>query len=420
MDGELFFPSAWLENLRVAYGTISPMYQTLQSGHSLTITNNDEHRSHSVFINSPDEEYGFRLDYVTLLDDEVTVNTREFFPGDRMTLTLQAGAQTTITILESVGHLEISFPDIDEITFVQIMQGALARRVLEPGQSVSVSYGGEDYIRILTVSDETNSDAVLDSVRYYENEIDSFGPFAVGTHIVFAEGQSTLITNSSDEYITFRIPQIYLDNGLEFEETEDEALFRLVVDSPVQIENRDRHYNHSFAVQNETGRNLRGRRALEFITFAAGTGNNIVDFGERGLGEIELPPQQRMVVAPVPDGISPSIIFPAEWYGVYFRTSAALETPLHRITLRPGRRLTVTNNTRHSFMLHNNSETTAAGYFITTLPPGPLHRGSVNEPAQGPIDILANTEIRITATTGADLELWMPTRWARQLRFTVR
>jgi hypothetical protein len=423
MDGELFFPSAWLQDIRVNYGTIAPMYQRLQNGRSLTITNSDLHRSHSVFIGSPDEEYGFSLDIVTLLDNEVTVNTREFFPGESMTLTLQAGAETTITVLEAEGHLEISFPDIDEITSRESARGALVRHEIEPGQSVYVGFSGEESVSIIPVTDDTNSDAVLDYVRYYEGEMDSFGTFAVGSQIVFEEGQSALITNSSDEYITLRIPQIYLDNGLQIEESEYIALFRYVVDLPVQIENRDRRYNHSFTVVNETTRNIRNAAALEFVTYAAGTGNNITDFGEHRLGTIEMTPAQRMVVAPVPDGINPSIIFPAEWYGLYFRITAAQEAPLHRVTLVPGRRLTITNNTRHTFELHNNSSTSAAGYFVSTLLTGAqrrVYRGSAEEPAYGSIEIVANSEIRITATTGADLELWLPARWARQLRFTVR
>jgi len=414
MDGEMFFPSTWLRDIRVGHGVISPIYQTIQSGRSLTITNTDAHRSHSVFISCPDDEIGFVIDYVTVLDDEVAFNTAEIFPGESKTLTLQAGAQTTITILEAEAPLAISFPNIAEIASVPSPAGAIVRYVLEPGQSVYISYSGEESVRVLPVSDEQNSDAKLDYVRYYDDEIESFGTFALRSIISFEEGQSALITNAADEKITLRIPQFYLDNGLTLQASDAPALFRLVAASPAQIENRDRHYNHSFSVQNETGRNLRqGASILEFVTYSTST--NIADFGERGLGTLEIPAGQRMIIAPVPNGITPSIIFPAEWYGLYFRTSAAQEAPLHRITLRPGRRLTVTNNTRNSFVLQNNSETTAAGFVF-----GRVMASQEVNPLQGPIEIDARTEIVITATSGANLELWLPTRWARQLGLVER
>jgi len=446
MDGEMFFPSAWLGDINVGHGTISPVYQTIQMGRSLTITNTDAHRSHSVFIRCPDDETGFVIDYVTVLDDEVTFNTAEILPGGSKTLTLQAGAQTTITILEAEVPLAISFPDIAEITSVSSPAGAIVRHVLEPGQSVYVSYSGEEPVSVLPVSDKQNSDARLDYVRYYDDEIEAFGTFALRSAISFAEGESALITNASDEEITLRIPQFYLDNGLALQASDSPALFRLMATSPMQVENRDRHYNHSFSVQNETGRNVRqGASVLEFVTYSAGSSTNIVDFGERGLGTLEIPAGQRMIIAPVPNGITPSIIFPAEWYDVYFRTSAAQEAPLHRITLRPGRRLTITNDTRNRFELQNNSETSAAGYALVTTPPReqrrelvyqciitgaryysyvsvqtPVHRGSVDNPAHGLIEIPANSTVVITATSGANLELWLPARWARQLRLAER
>jgi len=410
----MFFPSAWLRDINVGYGAISPIHQTIRQGQSLTITNTDAHRAHSVFIRCPDEATGFMIDYVTVLDDEVTFNTAEILPGGSKTVTMQAGAQTIITVLEADAPLAIEFPDIAEITFAANPVAAIVRYVLEPGQSVYISYSGEESARFVPVSDEPRSDARLDYVRYHDDEIESFGTFGLRSAVAFAEGESALVTNASDEEITLRIPQFYLDNGLNLQASNSPALFRLAVTSPTQIENRDRHYNHSFSVQNETGRNVRqGASVLEFVTYSTST--NIVDFGERGLGTMEIPAGQRIIVAPVPNGLAPSIVFPAEWYGVYFRTSAAQETPLHRITLRPGRRLTITNSTRNSFVIQNNSATSAAGFVLGRV----VANQEVN-PLQGPIEVAPQAETVITATSGASLELWLPTRWARQLRLVER
>jgi len=414
IDGELFFPGAWLTYINVGYGIISPKYQLLQSGRSLVITNTDTRHAHSVFIRCPQEENGFKIEYVTLLVDEVTFNIVEISPGNTKTLTLQAGAETTITILESETPLALSFPDIDEITSAPVVSGALVRHMLQPGQSVYITFDGEEPVRLLPVADEQNSDATLDYVRYYEDEIDSFGTMRLGSSITFTEGQSALITNSSDEDITFRIPRFYLDNGLTLQESESPALFRLSVTRPMQINNIDRHYNHSFSVQNETTRNVRqGAIVLGYVIYSTGT--NIVDFGQHTLGNVEIPANQRMVIGPVPNSIVPSVIFPAEWYGVYFSTATAQEAPLHRITLRPERRLTITNDTRNSFVIDNNAATSAAGYIFGR----PVSRQEII-PLSGSIDIPARSEVVITATSGADLELWMPTRWARQLRFVIR
>ena len=516
LDGEMYFPSVWLEYIRVGYGTIAPMYQTVQRGSSLRITNNDTHRAHSVFIRCPEQDYGFTIEYVTRLNDDVTFGIREISPGDSMTLTLQAGAQTTITIAESETPLSISFPDIEEITSQPAAAGALARyilepgqgsltlynnhshssytisisssdvtqgftidystvlddqvtfntieavprrtvnltlqsgaeititaidaaeylvvrfadideieatsgdavavvrHVLEPGQSVYISYGGDDAVRVMTFVERTVRDATLDFVRYYEGEIYTFGTMGAGSNIMFRDRESAIITNSGNDGITLQIPQFYLENGLELTETDSPALFRLTVTQPMQIENRSRHYTNSFDVQNETTRSVRqGANVLEYVVYSTST--NISGFGQRGLGTVEIPAGQRMVVAPVPNGITPSIIFPAEWYGVYLRTSRAQERPLHRITLQPGRTLTVYNTTRHDFVIHNNAATTAAGFVF-----GRVRNVTNVTPLNHAIEIAPRTDVTITATNGADLELWLPTRWARQLRFSTR
>jgi len=413
MDGELYFPYAWLRDLNIGYGVLSPRYQTFRQGTSLTITNTDPGRTHSVFISCPDEEYGFVIDYTTLHDDEVTFNTRETLPGNNMTLTLQPGAQTTITILEAEDNLAISFPDIPQITSRPSQTIAIVRHELEPGESVYISFECEEdeAVRIIPVGELTSSNSVLDYVRYFEDEIESYGTIALRSAVTFTNGQSALITNPSDEVITLRVPYIYLENGLELTETDATALFRMDVTSPIQILNRDRLYNHRISVQNETRRNLRsGESALEYVQFA--TGNNIAAFGQRGLGHIEIPADRRIVIAPVPNGIVPTVMFPAEWYNRYFRITDVVEAPLYRITLRPGQRVTITNNyTRNDFIIQNNSSTTAAGFVF-----GQIARNQVINPQQGVITIPAREEVIINATSGADLELWFPRQLLRQVR----
>jgi len=439
MNGELVIPYTQLEYLRVEAGVLTPMYRTLSPGYSLTIENSDLGRSHNVFIRCPENENGFVVDYAIIRDGQVTVNTLQAFPGGGVTISLPPSSQTTITIIEAETHLAISLPNIDAITAIPSLAAASSRIALEPGRSVYITNLGEDTARVLPLTELANSTAVLDFVRYYDGDIIAFGTSAVRTSLLFEEGQSALITNASDEVITLHIPTMYLQNGLELEEAEAVALMRREISSPLQIENRDRLYHHSFLVQNETNRTVaQGANVFEYVRYTTST--NIVAFGERGLGSVEVPASQRLVVAPIPNGIVPTLVFPAEWYGSHFRISNAVEAPLHRMTLIPGRSVTINNFTQVGFVMQNNSAITAAGYIVTVTPPGEMRRellwqdpvtgfreythrfvrevmtrGTLTAPAQGPIELPPQSEIIITATPGANLELLIPRRWARQL-----
>jgi len=362
-------------------------------------------------VRCPDEANGFLLDFTTVVDGEVTFGILESATGDSLAILVPGGAQTTITIVESGGNLALQLPDVDAITLAQTTTTAVIRHVLEPGQSIYISHEGEYDAVVLPLAELATSRATLDFVRFYDGDIENFGTLPLRTNIVFAGGESARITNSTDEYITLRIPGFYLENGLTLTETNMAALFRKDITSPVQIENRDRRYNHEFTIIGETTRNFAQNTAvLDYVLYALRT--DIASFGTHNPGTVTVPASRRMVVAPTQNNFTPTIVFPAEWYGRYLRLIPAQQAPLYRITLTPGSRVTITNHTRTRFTMHNNSTTSAAGFVFNYT------RGGENIPLQGPIDILPMTTTTITATPGATLELWLPARWARQLRIT--
>ena len=420
LDGELYFPHAWLADLDIGYGTAAPRYQTLRVGTSLTISNTDRGRTHSVFIRCPDEYSGFTIDYTTTTaQDDVSFNSREILPGNSMTVTLQPGSTTTITLLESDGPLNISFPAIPEITSRTAQAAAITRHTLEPGQSVYISFDNneDEYVNILPWHEVSGTTATLDYVRYYyDGEIDSYGTLRVRNNITVHGETSLHITNTYEEAITLNIPYVALQNGLALRRVTDPALFRLVVDGPVQVSNLDRNYNQSFGVLNETRRNLRsGASVLEYVRYSTGT--TIDGFGERGLGEFEIPANQRIIIAPVPGGIYPTILMPYARHDRYFSFTEVADAPLYRITLRPGQRITVNNPTRYEFILRNNSERTAAGFVLGRIPAN--RRTQDIDALSGPIVIEARAEnVIITATSGANLEIYLPRRYASRLRIT--
>ena len=406
---------------------------------SISFANNHPYRGRTITVSCPSNSR-FTLDYTVTVDDEFRFNTVEILPGADFALNLRSGAVAAITALEYTGHLEARFPNVEDITATYIEDTAVVRHVLEPGQSLYISNAGEEAINLSLTTELLNSTAMLDYVRYYDRDIDSFGVAAPRAGLAFREGESALITNSSNENITVRVPHIYKENGLSITETDTVALYRRVIDGPTQIQNLDRRFTHEFAIINETRRNIAATASvLDFVQYTIR--NDIMNFGQHHTCYVEVPAQQRMIIAPVPNGIEPTVIFPATWLGRYLRVTTVTEAPLHRITLQPGRRITIHNHSQNSFVIQNNSDNTAAGYSLVITPPRthrrellfeceitgqrqyrdiweqiPINRGSNNHPLQGPIELAANTAIQITATPGANLELWLPMRQARALR----
>jgi|GEM_PF-1037462 len=408
-DGVLYFPLAWLGTVRVERGAVAPVYTPLRAGQSVTVTNNDSLRSHNVTVRCPNNNSGFALDYTVQHADSVQFNSVQHTPGAVHTISLPADATATITALEATGHLALRVPDIDVIVVEEGTAAAVARHEIAPGMSVRVRYSGTEMVGVTPVSANATSDVRLDYVLLYGREVDSFGTVELRSSVSVGDGLHVLLTNPSDQVITLRVPQVHVDNGLTFEVTDAQALYRRAVDRPLTIENRNRNLTRGFALRNETRRNVRqGAFVLEYVRYS--TGNNIAAFGQRGFGDMDVPGAQRLVVAPVANAVQPTIIMPMEWYNRYFRITNAQAAPLYRITLTPGRRLIVNNRTRDTFTIQNNSANTAAGFVIGQVP-----REQDIVPQEGVITVSANREYVITATSGANLELWLPVRHARQL-----
>jgi len=384
MDAEMFFPYAWRAAFGLGADTTAPAYNALEAGDTITVTNDDLTRAHSVFLHSLED---FTVDYTITHEDALTFNTRESLGGESFAITLQPGATATITVLEAYANLHVSLPAVNEVSATLGDIAALARHILEPGQSLYISYEGNYTARFLPIA-HMAVNLSLDFVRYENGYISDFGTRAVRSQFVLTDDESVLITNSTEEVILLHIPQAYLENGLEIEETNRIALHRHVADATVQINNRDRLYNHSILVLNETARNV--EHDAHVLDFLALTSNiNIVDFGTRPLGLANIPVGQRLTIASNTTGVIPTIIFPAELLGSSLTISnAADDQLLHRFTLTPGRSISVRNPFRDLFIIRTNS---------------------------GTIEILPNSIITITAPIGENMELYLPMHWAIRL-----
>ena len=435
ISGEIIIPQAQLEYLLVEQGELSPRYTALGAGSSITISNSDQGRSHNVFVRCPPAGHGFIVDYAVFRDGQVRTNTVEVFAGGSATINVPPSSQVTITVVEAYAQLEVGIPNIEAITVLPSIQAALTRHYLEQGKSVRIVNIGEEPVSLLPFAVDVNTG--IDFVLHGEGDIIAFGVAPLRTQLQLNEGESILLTNVNETAIALHIPTAYM-NDIEIAATNDIALVRHQVRAPLQIENRNRLYHFAFQLVNETTRNVQANTmVLEYVRYTTAT--NIAAFGERGLGSVEVPASQRVVVAPVPGGITPTIIFPAQWTGL--RVTTAAQAPLHRISLAPGRSITINNFTSQQFTIQNNSLNTAAGFILETTPPGEMRRvlvfqdpvtgfreyeyrfvretqrrGTVLAPATGIIEVPAASIVVIQATPGANLELMLPVRWARQLQ----
>ncbi|MCL2372341.1 MAG: hypothetical protein FWC78_02945 [Defluviitaleaceae bacterium] len=451
-DGKLVFPQIWVEDIGINQSTATPaMFQELAPGQTLTITNNEALRTHRVFITNPDAGYDFSFDYVLQNEDDVSFGTREIVADDRSEFFLRGGSSVTITALDEV--LAINIPQVDTLNTRLGATSALTRHELNPGESMMLENSGDSNIWLLTTSEDS---ANIDYLRRYmpSEEIISFGrtqansasnmpasdTARAGANAFRLPGnESAHITNVSDEVITLHFSEI---DELSITTTSRQALFRrqLTQGQAVQVTNVDRHYNHSFQIVNESRRSPGQTRVFEYVRYS--NRENIASFGEAPIGEMEVRSGGRVNLMPLDSShFDISIVFPREWER-YLSVTTWNEAPLHRITLIPGQRTTITNNLSRSFTMRNNtSPTSAAGYFLHILPPAeleqypwvtcpdtgetiyldvttrePIYRGSEDEPIYGPITLSPRHEVTIFATVGADLELWLPMRWARMLR----
>jgi len=467
MDGYLLMPHMLRGEVGLAEGQLTPVYQPLRSGQTIVITNYDPLRTHQIRISCTDNSIGFGFDMVLNNQDIYTFAVHEDITQETFTFELPANTTVFITTTDAPSALAIGIPDADTISYRFSNETALIRHILAEGSSVIIENKiGED-LRIMPASEDEN--ASLDFIRFNTetDEIENFGRFSAQRAIILGEHHKLHITNPNDA-VTLIFPRALLAEQLGFEETAAPALVRhaLSYGEALQIENIDRLYHHFILIENDATRISSAVPLYDWILTnnASGSRNVVLDYGISPIGYHAINIQERLIVAPQ-TGNTISVAFPANWQGSRLRTTAAAEQPLHRITLSPRQTIVLNNRSRENFIIQNNSMTTNAGFHIggsgnyitvwdervvntgemipafippsESLPqgahimvPAPMRteriprqvyqpRGPVNvnrdTPETGNIFSARGSRITIHAALGADLEIWMPTRWARQL-----
>ncbi|MCL2840953.1 MAG: hypothetical protein FWE05_09310 [Defluviitaleaceae bacterium] len=464
----MYFPYHWLEYLDIDDSADTPAYLVLPFGMSMEITNDDMVRPHTVFLRCVNDENVFGFEYVMLYDDEITFNKVEDVITPQASVVVPAGAIVTITSTQV--DIAVSIPDISAMDVTQVSTAPLHRQVMTQGTSVFAQNSGDDSATFLFYAQA--DDVTLDYVLYdNDGDILSFGRINAGDYFTLEEGQSARFT-SPDDSATLVFPRTL--DGLTVETSSETALYRhmLSYGNILQIDNIDRNrYNRPFLIQNEA---INGDFYYDFVMGTTATQMVVLDYGVGTSEQYLLPATRRMTLMPQ-EGVALSIAFPSSWNNTYLSIQETTEAPLHRITLTPGRTVTLHNNTRNNFVLSNNSHDTHAGFHTygsgewvrhyenvlvnhgvminpgDFFPPGwseilgqyvefedllrpipvqpryervaryeyvphPAVNIRADVPQSGDIFLPAGERLRITAALGEDLEIIMPRSWARQLR----
>lgn len=415
--GRLYFPYAWRGDLLIENGAAAPAYFTLRAGFSLEVANADATRAHMIFVRGADGG-DFSFEYVQIYDGEVFVTVADDVT-ENSAVNLPAGA--TVKISATAADLTLNVPDVPAISAEFAETAALIRHEISAGASVFFENGGLTPAKILFQSgEESSADYVIFDG---DDEVISFGRVADGAYIVLEETHSAILT-SPDYAGILLFPRVLEE--LAFSAHNAPALYRRVLEygDVLRIDNNDRRqYSRAFLVENETGR--AAEFAYDFVLTNAG--NAVFDFGFGAFGLYTLPPNRRVTLAPQ-DGVELSVAFPARWR-TSLRVTRMTEQPLYRITLTPGRSVTLNNHGETDFRLANNSRAGRAGFHLygqgewvefyyfpyrVFIPSRPVNLNT-DTPLFGDIHLPAGTRFTIFAALGEDLEIWLPRLWARQM-----
>jgi len=403
VDAELIFPYAW--DLVIDSGADFPLYYALAPGESLSISNTDGRLGQFVFIRGLDEnDDEISYDYVMYYDDELYFATGV----SRMRLNIPAGADITLTADAMGSGLAVFVPKIPNIVVAQGYSALYIRR-LYPGETIIILSEGD-----ATVQFNADRDSYMDFVLWHENaeHPTDFGRMDTGETVYFSYGDKLILTNPGDNLISIQTLQVWHDEILVIEASSTPALFRQIIEDgqAININNTNRNFNRPLLIEHEQGRLPAGGQFYEYVL----TQNRaVVAYGMSGLPGHSVLVNSRIEIAPS-RGLAVSVAFPAQWYGRDLRVTQASSPLLHRITLRPGQSITITNLTNNGFDLSNNSRAGGAGFFLGSRQ-GQRNRGN-EVPLHGLINIPAGASQTITASPGVSLEIWMPRAWARELR----
>ena len=412
VSADLVFPGTF--DTRVGAPGNVTAYQSLRPGETVIVANTNNAFAHRIFATSGTAFGYFSLDYVLYHNGSFSWGLAENVTAE-WAMNLEAGAVVTITVTEAESHAAISIPSVDGISFSESYETAKIRYYLTPGESVYVVNNSHYMVDVLFSAD--NLRLGPDFVRYdlRAGEVEGFGRAGVLGFIELRSDESVLIT--STEYpVAVSVPRVMTEYGLTIEASERQALVRVSLrhDETLQIDNSDRRFNRSVVVEDDSWRITRGfTYDFSLTQLTSSVRYTVFDFGVNEPGLHVMLPNSRLNILP-DDRAEASVAFPAEWYDRILRTRFVQAAPLHRLTLAPGRYISLSNTTNYDFVIANNSRPLGAGYHLRR--PGEPTRIPSSETAEtGDILLAAGERIVVVAAPGANLEMWMPRSHARHL-----
>jgi hypothetical protein len=408
-EATLFFPSDWQHRLTLAEGgeTVSGLYELLPGQH-LHITNASLEQSYDIRINNKQAYREFMYDFA-LLDGTETRYGKERRDG---MVSLPPGSEITLTSVSDDNEIiEVRLPSASPLTARYTDEKAVGSYMLLPGASATFVNKNENIYRITPQSEATQG--TMDFVQKDSTgTIVDYGRVPLHQVINLETAHIWLLTNTEQSPVEFIFPFKWSNEGLTVTASETEALcFTLVGENTtIQVNNLDRQYVSHLRTA--------GENTIALFDYVLTDGKNAVtEYGVNTGGELTIPAAGKLTIMPQKGSVL-ALYYPAEWKETSLRNADASGTPLFRATYKPGSRFTMQNRTKGKnamiFEVQNNSVNTAAAYFVRENRDN-TRIGANEQPISGFIYIPEETILTLTVATGADLEIWLPHNWARQL-----
>ena len=408
------FPLAWLRGGLIQETNNTPALTrfTLLTGESLLLENANQREHKSLRVHREAFARTASFDYVHSGFYEEVISFGRRLTGDALTLNPEDRLHLTNPEAQP---LQLLFPTVllqRGLLTATTTETALYRHLLAPGQSLLLENSHRFNDMFIQATREphlraTPFDYVLSDVL---GEVQDFGQHQTGDTLILEPGERLHLTADTTP-VELLFPAILTYQGLNMAQTTNPALIRHTIQpgAALRIDNTNARLHKQLRVENPL--NTRG---IQYEFVSTDNRNIVLTYGINPPGKHILRYSSRFSLAPTGNQAL-TVSYPAIWHNAALRLHTAEAPLLYTVTLRPGERLTLRNNTNNDMTLSNNSSPGWAGFFTRT--------GEVNfsqptdETAEhGPIHIPRHTTLTLLAARGADLQIWMPLSRARQMR----
>ena len=406
----LWLPAEWLNKGLSTGGDTRPALTEyiLLPGQTLLIENADLSAAFDIRLAADQPIHEFNYDYMTEDDGNIV----QQFDCDDEKLVLPPRGVMAVTN-RGRSAMAVRCPSAAALTARETEQAALRRYALRPGQSMRFRNVHEERAFVLKPQNEENTSSTVITVldfllRNDENEIEDYGCIETGSSFTLEAGSAVMLTNDDITAVEFVLPLTWFDAGFAVENAEGKALYKRALreNNAFDIVNLDKRYDREFKIINE-------RKLPVGFDYVLRDGKEVMDFGVGAAGYVRLPAGGSYSLMPR-KGTALVLCWPSEWNEKTLKASASQNTPLYRMTLKPDERYTFNNRSRISYSIQNSSQSGTGRYYMReeNTAVRPLRD---EQPVTGAIEVSAETAVSILAAKGADLEIWMPREWVKNL-----